>query len=108
MFLIYSLLLGLGTLVLTPYWLVQSARHGKYLANLGERLGFSFPGLGGGASKEPTEKAAELSSGRPAIQRAIWLHAVSVGEVLSSVALARRLKDENPDRALIISTTTLT
>src|SRR5208282_3086590 len=98
--------MGLATLVLTPYWLLQSARHGKYLANLGERLGFSFPGLGVAAGKEPTEKAAGLKSGRPALQGGIWLHAVSVGEVLSSVALARRLKEENPGRALIISTTT--
>ena len=105
MFLIYSLLMGLATLVLTPYWLLQSVRHGKYLANLGERLGFSFPGLSGGAGGET---AAGLNPSRPALQGAVWLHAVSVGEVLSSVALARRLKDENPARPLIISTTTLT
>ena len=107
MFLIYSLLMGLAALVLTPYWLVQSARHGKYLANLGERLGFSFPALGDRAGGGG-EKGAGLKPSRPAEQGTIWLHAVSVGEVLSSVALARRLKDENPDRALIISTTTLT
>lgn len=107
MFLIYSLLMGLATLVLTPYWLLQSVRHGKYLANLGERLGFSFPALGDRAGGGG-EKGAGLKPSRPAEQGTIWLHAVSVGEVLSSVALARRLKDENPDRALIISTTTLT
>ncbi|MGA2098928.1 MAG: glycosyltransferase N-terminal domain-containing protein, partial [Candidatus Acidiferrum sp.] len=38
----------------------------------------------------------------------IWIHAVSVGEALSGVALARRLKQLYPDRPLIISTTTLT
>jgi 3-deoxy-D-manno-octulosonic-acid transferase len=92
-FLIYSLLMGATALLLTPYWLIQSARHGKYLSNLGQRLGFSFPGL------------AAVSSSR---EKAIWLHAVSVGEVLSSVTLARRLKETFPDRPLIISTTTLT
>jgi 3-deoxy-D-manno-octulosonic-acid transferase len=119
-FLIYSVLMGLAALALTPYWLIQSARHGKYLANLGERLGFSFSGLGGGAGTtagaEKTavagsiggaEKAAGLRTKRPALQ-AVWLHAVSVGEVLSSIALARALKAENPDRPLIVSTTTLT
>lgn len=39
---------------------------------------------------------------------AIWLHAVSVGEVLSSVTLARELKAAHPDRPLIVSTTTMT
>jgi 3-deoxy-D-manno-octulosonic-acid transferase len=39
---------------------------------------------------------------------AIWIHAVSVGEALSSVALARRLKEAYPDRPLIVSTTTIT
>lgn len=85
--------MGLAALVLTPYWLLQSARHGKYLANLSQRLGFSFPGL----AKLPSQPGA-----------AIWLHAVSVGEVLSSVALARKLKDAFPQRPLIVSTTTLT
>ncbi len=93
MFLIYSLLMGAAALLLTPYWLIQSVRHGKYLSNLGQRLGFSFPGL-----------AAGSSSG----EKAIWLHAVSVGEVLSSVTLARRLKETFPERPLIISTTTIT
>jgi 3-deoxy-D-manno-octulosonic-acid transferase len=90
---IYSLLMGLAALVLAPYWLVQGLRHGKYLSNLGQRLGFSFPGL------------AKLPVTRPG---AIWIHAVSVGEALSSVTLARRLKERYPDRPLIVSTTTIT
>jgi len=90
---IYSLLMGLAALLLVPYWLVQSLRHGKYFFNLGERLGFSFPGL----AKLPTPATG-----------AIWIHAVSVGEVLSSITLARRLKEAYPHRPLIISTTTNT
>ena len=43
MYFIYSLLMGLAALLLTPYWLVQGLRHGKYFSNLGQRLGFSFP-----------------------------------------------------------------
>jgi len=92
---VYSLLMGLAALVLAPYWVVQGLRHGKYLANLGERLGFSFPGLAG------LPAAAERAG-------AIWIHAVSVGEVLSGVTLARRLKERYPGRPLIISTTTMT
>ncbi len=105
MFFIYSFLLGLAAVALTPYWLVQSARHGKYLANLGQRLGFSFPGLEGGQSPE---HIARIRDGSDATEGAIWLHAVSVGEVLSSVTLARQLKAAHPNRRLIISTTTMT
>lgn len=93
MYFIYSLLMGFAALLLTPYWLVQGLRHGKYLSNLGQRLGFSFPSL------------AKLAAQRPG---AIWIHAVSVGEALSSVVLARRLKEAYPDRPLVISTTTIT
>jgi 3-deoxy-D-manno-octulosonic-acid transferase len=90
---IYSFLLGLAALLLVPYWLVQGLRHGKYLSNLGERLGFSFPAL----AKLPAHPSG-----------AIWIHAVSVGEALSGVALARRLKEAYPNRPLIVSTTTNT
>jgi 3-deoxy-D-manno-octulosonic-acid transferase len=38
---------------------------------------------------------------------AIWLHAVSVGEVLSSVELLRRLRERFPRAPLFVSTTTL-
>jgi 3-deoxy-D-manno-octulosonic-acid transferase len=90
---VYSLLMGIVALLLTPYWIVQGLRHGKYFSNLGQRLGFSFPTL---------TKLPENGPG------SIWIHAVSVGEALSGVTLARRLKQAHPDRPLLISTTTLT
>jgi 3-deoxy-D-manno-octulosonic-acid transferase len=90
---IYSFLMGLAALLLVPYWLVQGLRNGKYLSNLGERLGFSFPAL----AKLPANSTG-----------AIWIHAVSVGEALSGITLARRLKETYPHRPLIISTTTQT
>jgi len=90
---IYSLLMGLAALLLIPYWLVKGLRHRKYLSNLRERLGFSFPAL----AKLPANSVG-----------AIWIHAVSVGEALSGVALARRLKEAYPGRPLIVSTTTMT
>ena len=85
--------MGLAAVLLTPYWVVQGVRHGKYFSNLRQRLGFSFPTL---------EKLRENHAG------AIWIHAVSVGEVLSGVTLARRLKEQFPERPLLVSTTTLT
>jgi len=90
---IYSLLMGLAVLLLTPYWVAKGLRHGKYFFNLKERLGFSFPAL----AKLPTNRAG-----------AIWIHAVSVGEVLSGITLARQLKAAYPERPLIVSTTTIT
>lgn len=93
MYFIYSLLMGLAALLLTPYWVVKGLRHGKYFSNLKERLGFSFPAL------------AKLREDRAG---SIWIHAVSVGEVLSGVTLARQLKAAHPDRPLIVSTTTIT
>lgn len=93
MYFIYSFLMGLVALLLMPYWLVQGLRQGKYLANLGQRLGFSFPAL----NNLPAERAG-----------AIWIHAVSVGEALAGVSFARRLKQAYPERPLIVSTTTIT
>jgi len=90
---IYSLLMGLAVIVTAPYWLFQGLRHGKYLSNLKERLAFAFPAL------------EKLPADRPG---GIWIHAVSVGEALSGVALAKRLKEAYPQRPLIISTTTQT
>jgi 3-deoxy-D-manno-octulosonic-acid transferase len=92
-YLVYSLLMGLAALLLTPYWLIQGIRHGKYLSNLKERLGLAFPAL----QKLPAERPG-----------AIWLHAVSVGEVLAGLTLAKRLKEEFPERPLVVSTTTIT
>src|SRR3989475_9568280 len=85
--------MGLAALLLAPYWVVQGLRRGKYLSNLAERLGLSFPALA---------KLPVTSTG------AIWIHAVSVGEALSGITLARQLKEGYPNRPLVISTTTQT
>jgi 3-deoxy-D-manno-octulosonic-acid transferase len=90
---VYSFLMGAAALLLLPYWLIKGLRQGKYLSNLRERLGFSTPSL----DKLPADHPG-----------AIWIHAVSVGELLSSVALAKRLKSAYPNRPLVVSTTTMT
>lgn len=94
MYLVYSALMTIAAVVLTPYWIIQGTRHGKYFSNLRERLGFSFPAI----ENLPVAKGRET----------IWLHAVSVGEALSSITLAKRLKDKFPESALVVSTTTMT
>jgi 3-deoxy-D-manno-octulosonic-acid transferase len=87
MYLAYSLLLSLGLLVLIPHFLFQALAHGKYIGGLRQRLG-SVPAI----------------NGKPVI----WLHCVSVGETQAARPLARRLKEEYPHHALVVSTITLT
>ena len=89
MYLIYSALLAAVLLVSAPYWLLQGLRHGKYRAGLGERLGRIPPRL-------------LADSGRPAI----WVHAVSVGEVLAVSGLVAELKKRFSQHRVVISTTT--
>jgi len=68
-------------------------RHGKYFSNLGERLGFSFPGL----AKLPAHSTG-----------AIWIHAVSVGEVNLMATTIAQLRAAHPDWQLVLSTTSST
>jgi 3-deoxy-D-manno-octulosonic-acid transferase len=89
MYALYSALLGLFLLVTLPYWLLQMMRHGKYRAGLRQRLG----GV-------PSSLAA-----RPE-KRTIWVHAVSVGEVVASSAVVEALQREFPNHRVVLSTTT--
>jgi 3-deoxy-D-manno-octulosonic-acid transferase len=93
MYLAYSLLLAAAMIVALPYFAIKGLRQGKYWRNLPERLGRLPHGL------------AERSARSPG---AIWIHAVSVGEVVAATPLARRLKERFPGRRLVISTTTIT
>lgn len=90
MYVFYSLLLCIAALLSLPWWLVQMLRVGKYRSGLGERLG-SVP--------------ARLKAVRPGC---IWVHAVSVGEVLAVSQLITELQQKYPDRQILISTTTAT
>lgn len=89
MYLIYSLALTLAAVVSLPYFLVQGWRKHKYLSSFRARLG-----------NAPSEVHSQGD--------AIWLHAVSVGEVLACQRLATAVKDRFPERRLLISTTTET
>ncbi len=89
MYLLYSILLGVGVLALLPRFLFDALRHGKYAAGLRERAG-KIPKLD--------------SEGRPVV----WLHCVSVGEAQAARPLARALLARYTNHALVVSTTTLT
>ncbi len=71
------------------YFVLRALRDRRYLRRFPERLGF-LP-----------------SSLQPPAAGAIWLHAVSVGEVLSTLELLRRLRARLPSAPLFVSTTTL-
>ena len=97
MYALYSLLTAAGMFLLSPYFLVRGLIQRKYLSNIPERFGWRFP--------------PELSAGKtaaPAQQQSIWIHAVSVGEVLASIPLALELKKRFPLHRLVVSTTTIT
>lgn len=87
----YSFALALVLAVGWPYWLVQLLTKGKYREGLEERLGQVPDRL-----QSPTGK------------RIIWLHAVSVGEVLAASHLVRELHDRAPAYRVLLSTTTRT
>jgi 3-deoxy-D-manno-octulosonic-acid transferase len=92
MYLLYSVLLALALLVTLPYWLVQMLRSGKYRAGLGERFGRVPERM---RKTEPNENC-------------IWIHAVSVGEVLAISGLVTELRRKFPEWRIAVSTTTLT
>lgn len=91
MYTVYSLLLACCLLLSLPWWIFQMLRSGKYRAGVGERLGLV---------PERIRKVAQPG--------AIWVHAVSVGEVLAVTNLIRELRQANPDRQVFVSTTTQT
>ena len=90
MYLLYSTLIVLLVLAASPYFLYQAARHRKYVSSFWQRLGF-LP-----ASFNPEREAC------------VWVHAVSVGEVMAARALLTELHRRHPDVRLVLSTTTVT
>jgi 3-deoxy-D-manno-octulosonic-acid transferase len=91
MYWIYSALLATGLALSLPYWLLEFSRHGKYRGGLAERLG-RVPAR---ISHQPDRQA-------------IWIHAVSVGEVVAITGLVFELRRRFPQHRVVVSTTTAT
>jgi 3-deoxy-D-manno-octulosonic-acid transferase len=90
MYALYSVLIVLFFVITSPYLLYQAVRYRKYVRSLPQRLGIlplSF-NLDGDES--------------------IWIHAVSVGEVLTARALLQELRERYPRLRIFLSTTTVT
>src|ERR1700721_208533 len=87
---LYNLALLAALLLGAPWWLWRLATTEKYREGLGERLG-----------RGPSLKGRD---GRPLI----WIHAVSVGEVLAVSRLVEALGAALPHSMVAVSTTTRT
>ncbi len=85
----YSVALAVGMFVSLPYWLFQMVRHGKYRKGFAERLGRVPARLQLTGVHEPV----------------IWVHAVSLGEVLAVAGLVEELR-RGSQRRIFVSTTT--
>lgn len=90
MYTVYSVLIVAFFAVMSPYLVYQAVRYRKYVASLPQRLGYlpvSFNVDG---------------------DESIWIHAVSVGEVLTARALLAELRERYPRLRIFLSTTTMT
>lgn len=86
MFLLYEVLLYIAFLLAFPWFLITGVLRGKYLTNFGPRFGF-YQGT--------------------ALRHDLWIHAVSVGEVLAARPILQRVLDARPDTTVVVTTTTI-
>lgn len=91
-YLLYSLLLAAGLFVSLPFWLYQIVRYGKYRTGFAGRMG------------QVPARLINLTGSQPG--RVIWVHAVSVGEVLGVSGLVEQMRRSLPQHRVLVSTTT--
>ena len=72
-----------------PFWLYQMVRHGKYRRGFSERMG------------RVPRRLRQASA-----QQIVWVHAVSVGEVLAVSGLVGQMRRAFPEYRVLVSTTT--
>jgi len=88
MYFLYSLLYGCVLVLSAPYFLYRSLREPEFGTSLLERFGGARVNPGG--------------------ERSIWIHAVSVGEVIAAGILVPHLREAFPGTRLALSVTTPT
>ena len=88
MYTIYNIILSILSVVFAPLACAALLSRKKYRAGFLEKCGMLKPRAG---------------AGRP-----IWVHAVSVGEVMAAVPLIKEIKQRFPDVPLVVSTITET
>ncbi len=92
MFIIYNILLMILTIVLSPVLLFKVVTGAKYRGGISQKLG-----------RVRKRVKQVIGTSRP-----IWVHAVSVGEVMAAHPLIRELRKKYPGIKLILSTVTVT
>lgn len=92
MYVLYNLFLTIATVALFPVILFKLITVPKYRGGMTQKLG-----------RLRKSVLTVIKGTRP-----IWVHAVSVGEVMAAHPLIRELKKKYPDRKLILSTVTVT
>jgi 3-deoxy-D-manno-octulosonic-acid transferase len=92
MYVLYNLLLIIATVLSLPLILFKLITVPKYRGGMTQKLGRLRKGV-----------MKAIKGSRP-----IWVHAVSVGEVMAAHPLIRELKKKYPHRKLILSTVTVT
>ncbi|HSF29753.1 MAG TPA: 3-deoxy-D-manno-octulosonic acid transferase [Candidatus Tectomicrobia bacterium] len=92
MYPLYNGLLLLASVGALPYFALKSLRATKYRAGLRQRFG-----------SIPLDVVSALRGTRP-----LWLHAVSVGEVIAAVPLVNALRGRFPGLPILVSTVTET
>jgi 3-deoxy-D-manno-octulosonic-acid transferase len=90
MYFLYSVLVLAFFVVVSPWFVYQAVRYRKYIGSLSQRMGY-----------------LPVSFNMDA-EQSIWIHAVSVGEVLTARPLVRDLRARYPRLRVFLSTTTLT
>ena len=90
MYAVYSILIVAFFVLVSPYLLYQAVRYRKYIVSLPQRLGYLPVSFNLDADES------------------IWIHAVSVGEVLTARALLAELRERYPRLRIFLSTTTMT
>ncbi len=86
MHLFYNLVIYLLQIPVAAYWLFRGLLNSSYRDRVGQRFGTGYPRL----------------------DRCIWIHAVSVGEVQAAIPLIRAIMGRFPDHTMLITTVTPT
>lgn len=88
----YNLAFCAAVLLTWPYWAYRLWKRGHWWRDFEQRLGIYRKGI-----KERLPNGCD-----------IWIHAVSVGEVMLASVLIQRLREQNPALTIVLSTTTVT
>ena len=92
MYLLYNLILTFGAVFALPFYFLKMVTTGKYRGSFLQKFGFL-----------PSNLKNKISQGD-----LVWIHAVSVGEVLSCISVIKGIRKEHPNIKILLSTVTET